>query len=748
MIDEILEMIENNHINDQLLHKIEIEQHVSIPQILAVLKLIEDGGTVPFIARYRKEVTGGLDEDQIRAIYQEWEYGQKLAERKEDIMRLIEEKGKLTDELKAQIIAADKLSELEDIYRPFKEKKKTRATEAKRRGLEGLANYLLSFPLEGDVIAEANKYVTSEPTEEMVKDGLVVKDANDALQGAQDIIAEIVSDEPKYRRWIRRLFATRGELYSQVKDETIDDKHTYAMYYNYKEPINDIKLHRVLAINRGESEKVLRVGIVADEERINKFLTRQVITEPKSITVPYVQKAILDAYDRLIKSSIERDIRSELKEKAEDQAIKIFAENLKRYLLTPPMKGKVVLGVDPAYRTGCKLAVVDQTGKVLNKGVIYPNQKNKEEVVSDARTQQSFDVIRSFVDIYNVEVIAIGNGTASRETESFIAETIKQLDKEVYYIIVNEAGASIYSASKIAQEEFPDYHVEERSAVSIARRLQDPLSELVKIDPKSIGVGQYQYDVTQSKLNDSLDFVVETAVNSVGVNINSASVPLLQRVSGLNAKTAKLIVDYRDANGEFKSREDIKIKGIGPKTLEQAIGFLRIPNGTEKLDMTAIHPESYKIAEEILAKLGFTKEDIGTDALVAAINKTDRKEFIKNFEIGEYTFNDILDAFVAPLRDPRDKFDKPVLRSDVLHLEDLKPGMELQGTVRNVVDFGAFVDCGVKEDGLVHTSRMSKKFIKHPLDVVSVGDIIKVWVVNVDLGRGRVELTMIPPMGE
>lgn len=741
-------MIENNHINDQLLHKIEIEQHVSIPQIIAVLKLIEEGGTVPFIARYRKEVTGGLDEDQIRAIYQEWEYGQKLAERKEDIMRLIEEKGKLTEELRAQIIASDKLSELEDIYRPFKEKKKTRATEAKRRGLEGLATYLLSFPTEGDVIAEANKYVTTEPTEEMVKDGLVVKDANDALQGAQDIIAEIVSDEPKYRRWIRRLFATRGELYSYVKDESIDEKHTYAMYYNYKEPINEIKLHRVLAINRGEAEKVLRVGITADEERISKFLTRQVITNPASITVPYVQKAILDAYDRLIKSSIERDIRSELKEKAEDQAIKIFAENLKRYLLTPPMKGKVVLGVDPAYRTGCKLAVVDQTGKVLNKGVIYPNQKNKDEVVSDARTQQSFDVIRSFVDIYNVEVIAIGNGTASRETESFIAETIKQLNKEVYYIIVNEAGASIYSASKIAQEEFPDYHVEERSAVSIARRLQDPLSELVKIDPKSIGVGQYQYDVTQSKLNDSLDFVVETAVNSVGVNINSASVPLLQRVSGLNAKTAKLIVDYRDANGEFKSRQDIKIKGIGPKTLEQAIGFLRIPNGSEKLDMTAIHPESYKIAEEILAKLGFTKEDIGTEGLVQAINKLDRKEFIKNFEVGEYTFNDILDAFVAPLRDPRDKFDKPVLRSDVLHLEDLKPGMELQGTVRNVVDFGAFVDCGVKEDGLVHTSRMSKKFIKHPLDVVSVGDIIRVWVVNVDLGRGRVELTMLPPMGE
>ncbi len=412
------------------------------------------------------------------------------------------------------------------------------------------------------------------------------------------------------------------------------------------------------------------------------------------------------------------------------------------------MKGKVVLGVDPAYRTGCKLAVVDQTGKVLNKGVIYPNQKNKEEVVSDARTQQSFDIIRTFIDVYNVEVIAIGNGTASRETESFIAETIKKLDREVYYIIVNEAGASIYSASKIAQEEFPDYHVEERSAVSIARRLQDPLSELVKIDPKSIGVGQYQYDVTQSKLNDSLDFVVETAVNSVGVNINSASIPLLQRVSGLNAKTAKLFVEHRDKYGEFKSREDLKIKGIGPKTLEQAIGFLRIPNGTEKLDMTAIHPESYKVAEEILAKLGFTKDDIGTDALVQKINKLNRQEFIKEFEVGEYTFNDILDAFVAPLRDPRDRFDKPILRSDVLHLEDLKPGMELQGTVRNVVDFGAFVDCGVKEDGLVHTSRMSKQYIRHPLDVVSVGDIIKVWVVNVDLGRGRVELTMIPPMGK
>lgn len=738
-------MVENNYINEQLLKQIETEQNVSIPQIQAVLKLIEEGGTVPFIARYRKEVTGGLDEEQIRAIYQEWEYGQKLAERKEDIMRLIEEKGKLTPELKDAIVASTKLSELEDIYRPFKEKKKTRATEAKRKGLEPLAEYLLSFPTEGNVLEEAEKYVTKEVTEELEKNGLVIKNAEEALQGAEDIIAEIISDEAKYRKWIRSLFQRTGELVSQVKDESLDEKRVYEMYYNYHEPINSIRLHRVLAINRGESEKVLKVGINEDYDRIIKFLNRNVVANDESITAPYIKLAIEDAYKRLIKTSIEREIRAELKEKAEDQAIKIFSENLRSYLLTPPMKGKVVLGVDPAYRTGCKLAVVDATGKVLTIDKIYPNQKNKEEVVSDERVQREMDKIHALVDTYNVEVIAIGNGTASRETESFIAEALKQIDKEVYYIIVSEAGASIYSASDLAREEFPTFAVEERSAVSIARRLQDPLSELVKIDPKSIGVGQYQYDVTQSKLSDSLDFVVETAVNSVGVNINSASIPLLQRVSGLNAKTAKLIVDYRDQNGEFKTREDIKIKGIGPKTLEQAIGFLRIPNGDEKLDMTSIHPESYKIAEEILAKLGFTKEDIGTEALVSKINKLNRKEFIKEFEVGEYTFNDILDAFVSPLRDPRDKFDKPVLRSDVLHLEDLKPGMELQGTVRNVVDFGAFVDCGVKEDGLVHLSRMSKKFIKHPLDVVSVGDIIKVWVVSVNLLKGRVELTMLPP---
>ena len=745
-------MVENNYINEELLKQIAEKLQVSIAQIKAVLKLIEDGGTVPFIARYRKEVTGGLDEDQIRAIYTEWEYGQKLAERKEDIMRLIAEKGKLTEEIRNQIVVSNKLSELEDIYRPFKEKKKTRATEAKRRGLEPLATYLLSFPQEGNVEEEASKYVTNtselskEDLEKLEKDGLVVKDTAEALQGAEDIIAEIVSDEPKYRRWIRRLFETRGLLVSEVKDANADENHTYAMYYKYEEPITSIKLHRVLAINRGEAEKVLKVSIKEDYDRVIKFLNRQVITNPESVTVPYVKLAIEDSYNRLIKSSIEREIRADLKVKAEDSAIDIFAANLKSYLLTPPMKGKVVLGVDPAFRTGCKLACVDQTGKVLTKGVIFPNQKNKEEVVSDARTEESFNIIKNLVDIYGVEVIAIGNGTASRETESFIADCIKRIGKDVKYIIVNEAGASIYSASKIAQEEFPDYHVEERSAVSIARRLQDPLAELVKIDAKSIGVGQYQYDVNQAKLGDSLDFVVESAVNSVGVNVNSASVPLLQRVSGLNAKSAKTIIDYRNEHGEFKNRNELNIKGIGPKTLEQAIGFLRIPEGDEPLDMTSIHPESYKTAEDILAKLGFTKNDIGSDALKEKISKLKRKEFYKEFDgVGEYTFNDILDALAAPLRDPRDEVAKPLLRSDVLHLEDLKPGMELQGTVRNVVDFGAFVDCGVKEDGLVHTSRMSKKFIKHPLDVVSVGDIIKVWVVNVDLGRGRVELTMLDP---
>lgn len=739
-------MVENNYINEHLLKKISEEQNVKVAQIQAVLKLIEEGGTVPFIARYRKEATGGLDEEQIRAIYQEWDYGQKLAERKEAVMRLIEEKGKLTEEIKNEIIKAQKLTEVEDIYRPYKEKKKTRATEAKRKGLEPLAEYLLSFPTEGDVLEEAKKYITTEVTEELEKEKLIVKDEAEALQGAKDIIAEMVSDEPRYRKWIRNFYERYANISSTVRDESLDEKRVYEMYYNYSEPVSTIKHHRVLALNRGETEKVLRVGIEEDIERVLRFLNRNTITNTNSITTVYVQEAIEDSYKRLIKPSVEREIRAELKEKAEDQAIKVFMENLKNYLLTPPMKGKVVLGVDPAYRTGCKLAVVDETGKVLDKGVIFPNQTRKNAEVSEESFDRSAKTVLDLIDKYEIEVIAIGNGTASRETEAFVAETLKLTDKEVHYIIVNEAGASVYSASDLAREEFPDFQVEERSAVSIARRLQDPLAELVKIDPKSIGVGQYQYDVTQSKLNESLDFVVSSAVNKVGVNINSASVPLLQRVSGLNARFAKLIVNFRNENGSFVNREELKnIKGIGPKTLEQAYGFLRIPDGNEKLDMTGIHPESYEIAEKILERLSFTKDDIGSEELITAIKKADRRELREGLDVGEYTFDDILDAFVAPLRDPRDSFDKPILRSDVLKLEDLKPGMELQGTVRNVVDFGAFVDCGVKEDGLVHLSRMSKEYIRRPQDKVSVGQIVKVWVVSVEPMKGRVELSMIPP---
>lgn len=740
-------MVENNYINETLLKKIETELNVKVKQIKAVLQLISEGGTVPFIARYRKEATGGLDEEQIRAIYQEWEYGQKLAERKQDIMRLIEEKGKLTPKLKEEIVNATKLSELEDIYRPYKEKKKTRATIAKKRGLEPLAEYLLSYPMEGNVEQEARKYITAEITEEMQKEDLVVKDEKEALQGAMDIIAEMVSDDARYRKWIRSFYERKGLIVSEVKEDAVDEKKVYEMYYHYEEPISEIKHHRVLAMNRGEAEKVLRVYIKEDVDIVLNFLNRHVIPLGKenSVTAPYVKQAIEDAYKRLMKSSIEREVRADLKEKAEDQAIHVFSVNLRNYLLTPPIKGVVVLGVDPAYRTGCKLAVVDATGKVLEKGVIYPHQKNVEEKVPEERYLEAKKKVLELIKKHNVKVIAIGNGTASRETEAFIAETLKEVDG-VEYIIVNEAGASVYSASDLAREEFPDYEVEERSAVSIARRLQDPLSELVKIDPKSIGVGQYQYDVSQSKLSESLDFVVETAVNSVGVNINSASVSLLQRVSGLNAKVAKQIVKHRDENGEFKNRKELaKVKGLGPKTIEQAIGFLRIPNGDEKLDMTAIHPESYETAEKILEKLGFTKDAIGTDELVEAIKKADRKKLREGLNIGEYTFNDILDAFIAPLRDPRDELDKPILRKDALHLEDLKPGMELQGTVRNVIDFGVFVDCGVKEDGLVHISKIGKNYIKHPTEVLSVGDIVTVWVVSVDINKGRLELTMINP---
>ena len=746
--------MENNYINDALLGKISREQNVRIGQIRAVLELIEGGATVPFIARYRKEVTGNLDEEQIRAIYQEWDYGQKLAARKEDVMRLIEEKGKLTDEIKMGIINATKLSEIEDIYRPFKEKKKTRATDAKKKGLEALAEYLLSFPLEGNVEEEASKYVTNlegktpEEIEAMKKEGVIVKNTAEAIQGAKDIIAEMVSDEPKFRAWIRENFENEAKMKSEVKEDAVDEKKVYEMYYDYEEPLKTIKLHRILALNRAEDEKVVKVSIVEDYAKVLDHITGEIVKAQDSITAPYVKEAVQDGYDRLIKPAIVREIRGELKDKAEDQAINIFGENLKNYLLQPPMKGKVVLGVDPAFRTGCKLAVVDATGKLLEKSVMYPHQKQKGEVVPPARYQAAVDTFCDLINRHNVEVVAMGNGTASRETEAFVAKALKSIDRDVKYIIVNEAGASVYSASDLAREEFPDFSVEERSAISIARRLQDPLSELVKIDPKSIGVGQYQHDVSQSKLADSLDFVVETAVNQVGVNINTASYSLLKYVAGLNAGTAKKIVAHREENGRFENRNDIKVKGVGPKALEQAMGFLRIVDGNEPLDMTAIHPESYEIARAILTKLGFTSKDLGSTELVEKIKgltEEEKKAMIEELNVGEYTFQDILDAFVSPLRDPRDMIEAPVLRGDILELKDLSAGMELQGTVRNVTDFGAFVDCGLHDDGLVHVSKMSTKFIKHPLEAVHVGQIVKVWVLDVDLAKGRLQLTMIDP---
>ena len=695
-----------------------------------------------------------MDEEQIRAIYQEWDYGQKLAARKEDVMRLIEEKGKLTDEIKMGIINATKLSEIEDIYRPFKEKKKTRATDAKKKGLEPLAEYLLSFPLEGNVEEEASKYVTNlegktpEEIEAMKKEGVIVKNTAEAIQGAKDIIAEMVSDEPKFRAWIRENFENEAKMKSEVKEDAVDEKKVYEMYYNYEEPLKTIKLHRILALNRAEDEKVVKVSIVEDYAKVLDHITGEIVKAQDSITAPYVKEAAQDGYDRLIKPAIVREIRGELKDKAEDQAINIFGENLKNYLLQPPMKGKVVLGVDPAFRTGCKLAVVDATGKLLEKSVMYPHQKQKGEVVPPARYQTAVDTFCDLINRHNVEVVAMGNGTASRETEAFVAKTLKSIDRDVKYIIVNEAGASVYSASDLAREEFPDFSVEERSAISIARRLQDPLSELVKIDPKSIGVGQYQHDVSQSKLADSLDFVVETAVNQVGVNINTASYSLLKYVAGLNAGTAKKIVAHREENGRFENRNDIKVKGVGPKALEQAMGFLRIVDGNEPLDMTAIHPESYEIARAILTKLGFTSKDLGSTELVEKIKgltEEEKKAMIEELNVGEYTFQDILDAFVSPLRDPRDMIEAPVLRGDILELKDLSAGMELQGTVRNVTDFGAFVDCGLHDDGLVHVSKMSTKFIKHPLEAVHVGQIVKVWVLDVDLAKGRLQLTMIDP---
>jgi uncharacterized protein len=723
--------------NEKLMREITSNLKITKKQVETVLELLDEGNTVPFIARYRKEVTGALDEEQIRDIHKEYEYKVNLLKRKEDVIRLIDEKGMLTDELKQEILNSEKLVDVEDIYRPFKEKKKTKATEAIKNGLKPLSEFIMSFPSSGDLETEAQKYLNE-----------AVETVELAIQGALYIIAEEVSDNADYRKWIRNHTFNNGFLQSKIKKNAEDEDSIFEIYYAYEEPLNKVKLYRVLAINRGEKEKVLNVKITVESDRIETYLNKQVIGSNVSYVNEHIREAIKDAYKRLISPSIEREIRAELSEKAEDNAIHIFSENLRSLLLQPPMKGKMVLGVDPAYRTGCKLAVVDKMGKMDYKDVIYPHQKFPGEKVPQERRNEAGKKVMALIQKYSIDIIAIGNGTASRETEQFIINVIKavqaSLNRELYYVIVNEAGASVYSASELAKSEFPDLQVEERSAVSIARRLQDPLSELVKIDPKSIGVGQYQHDVTQKKLSESLDFVVETAVNQVGVNVNTASVQLLQYVSGLSKSIATNIVKYREKHGAFTSREQLlSVPKLGAKAYEQAAGFLRILNGDNPFDKTGIHPESYELAEKILKELNISVDELGSPILKLKFNDVNKNQLASKLGAGLNTLEDILEDFVAPLRDPRDNIEAPLLRSDVLKLEDLKLGMELKGTVRNVVDFGAFVDCGVKDDGLVHISQLSKGYVKHPLDVVSVGEIVTVWVKEIDLKRHRLQLTMI-----
>ncbi|MBO0472449.1 RNA-binding transcriptional accessory protein [Enterococcus ureasiticus] len=701
-------------------------------QITTVLTLLSEGNTVPFIARYRKEMTNSLDEVQIREIEERYTYLGNLEKRKEEVLRLIEEQGKLTDELAKSIQKATKMQQVEDLYRPYKQKRRTKATIAKEKGLEPLADWLMSIPAQADVTAEAEKYIDAEKEVDSVEA---------ALQGAHEIIAERVSDEPKFRTWIRDFTFKHGQYVSTVKDEEKDEKSVYEMYYDFSEPVSKMVSHRVLATNRGEKEDILKVALLVEEEKINSYLERQLIGNNKqSPTATYVETAYLDSYKRFIGPAIEREIRNELTEKADEQAINIFGENLRNLLLQPPLKGKVVLGFDPAYRTGCKMAIVDATGKVLAIQVIYPHKP-----ASGEKRAAAGPAFNQLIEKYEVEMVAIGNGTASRESELFVAEQLKQIKRDVFYVIVNEAGASVYSASDVARTEFPDLQVEERSAVSIARRLQDPLAELVKIDPKAVGVGQYQHDVSQKRLAEQLDFVVETAVNQVGVNVNTASPQLLQHISGLNKTTAQNLMAYRDENGAFTARNQVKkVPRLGPKAYEQAIGFLRIPNGKNILDNTGIHPESYDIAKAILEKANVKLAELGSSEAAQRIKGLPLEQLETELAVGSETLKDIVAALVQPGRDMRDEMPAPLLRKDVLSMEDLKSGMELQGTVRNVIDFGAFVDIGVKQDGLVHISKLSTKFVKHPTDIVAVGDVVTVWVEDVDTKKGRISLTMLP----
>lgn len=707
--------------------KIAEELGIKTWQVDAVVQLIDEGNTIPFIARYRKEQHGALDDEQLRNLNERLTYLRNLEEKKEQVLASIEEQGKLTDELREQILAAQTQVVVEDLYRPYRPKRRTRATIAKEKGLEGLANIILLQMTEQPLEEEAQAYISEEKE---------VATAQDAIQGAMDIIAESIADEADYRSYIRKQTIEEGVLVSVAKDE--NEKSVYENYYDFNEAIKKIAGYRVLAINRGEKEKFLTVKIDTPEERILRYLEKKIITRENPHTTECLRETIADSYKRLIAPSIEREIRNDLTEKSEDGAIKVFGKNLTQLLMQPPITGKVVLGWDPAFRTGCKLAVVDETGKVLDTVVVYPTEPQN-------KIAETKKIVKGFIDKYKVSLISVGNGTASRESEMVIVDMLKEINKPVQYVIVNEAGASVYSASKLATEEFPQFDVGQRSAVSIARRLQDPLAELVKIEPKSIGVGQYQHDMNQKKLDEALSAVVEDCVNNVGVDLNTASASLLEYISGISKPIAKNIVSYREENGRFTNRKQLlKVAKLGPKAFEQCAGFMRISDGDNPLDGTSVHPESYQAAEEMLKMLGLGPDDITGGVVGLSLLAKDRKKLSEKLGIGEMTLNDIIKELEKPGRDPRDEMPKPVLRTDVLEMKDLTEGMILKGTVRNVIDFGAFVDIGVHQDGLVHISKLTdKKFVKHPLEVVSVGDVVEVKVLSVDMQKKRIQLSMI-----
>ena len=711
--------------NEEIIKQISEELNINESSINSVLKLLRDGNTIPFIARYRKEATNGLNEEEIRKINEYYEYQNNLLKRKEDVIRLIDEKGLLTDEIKANIMNAKKLVEVEDIYAPFKEKKKTKATEAIKNGLEGLAKIIMSFPTT----------FNSETIKKYLNEN--VKTETDALEGAKYIIAEWISDNAYYRKWIRSYFFKNGIITSKLKKNANDENKTYEMYYDYKENVKYIKPHRVLAINRGENEKILSVSIDVNNDEIISYLEAKIIKKESPVK-DIVIESIKDSYKRLIAPSIEREVRSELTLQSEDKSIEVFKENLENLLLIPPMKDKIVLGFDPAFRTGCKLAVVDNTSKVLNISVIYPHEPKNE-------WEKSKETLKDLINKYHIDIIAIGNGTASRESEKLVSETLKDV-KNCKYAIVSEAGASVYSASPLAISEFPNLHVEQRSAVSIARRLQDPLNELVKIDPKSIGVGQYQHDVSQKKLSESLDFTVTKCVNNVGVNINTASPSILKYISGLTKTAIDKIIKYREENGKIKSREEIKKKKLlNDKVYEQSIGFMRVIDGDNPLDKTNIHTESYDKTLKLLDYINMNVNDIGTKKLINSLDKIDTTKVSKELDIDLYTLNDIIDSLKQPNRDFRDDYEMPLLKSDILTIDNLKIGTRLEGTVRNVVDFGAFIDIGLHNDGLVHISKITNKYIKHPSEVLSVGDIVTCYVIDINKDKEKVSLSLIDP---